>query len=282
MRRKGQYVVHTPVPFIPGAEVAGVVKETGSEVTSVDPGQRVVTMTGSGGYAEYVSVDERAVIPIGDELDFSTAAALPLQGLSAYHVLKTMGQLEGGETVLVHAAAGGVGSISVQLAKLLGAGKVIATASTEEKLADAKRLGADVCINYTQEGWEKEVLQATDGEGVDIAMEMAGGDIFEKTLRILGRFGRLIVFGSASGEPSKLDARRLMEKNQSVIGFFLPQVMRKPQLIQSSLEELFSHLRSGDLQLQIGHTFTLEEAARVHELMEDRKTKGKIILEVKS
>ncbi|AXF56099.1 quinone oxidoreductase family protein [Salicibibacter kimchii] len=279
-RRRGQYVVPTPLPFIPGAEVAGVVKEVGAEVTNVKPGTRVVTLTGSGAYAEYVTADARGLIPIGDSLDFSTAAALPLQGLSAYHVLITMGQLAEEETVLVHAAAGGVGSIAVQLAKLHGAGKVIATASTEEKLGEAKRLGADVGINYTQEGWEKEVLEATDGKGVDIAMEMVGGDVFEKTLQVLGSFGRLVIFGSASGEQSRLNAGRLMEKNQSVIGFFLPQIMRKPALMQSSLEALFSHLQKGELELQIGHTFSLDEAARVHELMEGRKTKGKIILEV--
>ncbi|QQK81259.1 NADPH:quinone oxidoreductase family protein [Salicibibacter cibi] len=281
-RRRGQYVVPTPLPFIPGAELAGVVQEVGPEVTSVKPGARVVTMTGSGAYAEYVTADERGLIPIGDTLDFSTAAALPLQGLSAYHVLITMGQLAEGETVLVHAAAGGVGSIAVQLAKLHGADKVIATASTEEKLTDAKRLGADVGINYTEAGWEKEVLEATDGKGVDVAMEMAGGDVFEKTLRVLGRFGRLVIFGSASGEQSKLNAGRLMEKNQSVIGFFLPQIMRRQALMQASLETLFTHLQKGELELQIGHTFPLEEAARVHELMESRKTKGKIILEVES
>ncbi|QDI91269.1 NADPH:quinone oxidoreductase family protein [Salicibibacter halophilus] len=279
-RRRGQYVVPTPLPFIPGAEVAGVVKEVGAGVKNVEPGTRVVTLTGSGGYAEYVAADARGLIPIGDALDLSTAAALPLQGLSAYHVLKTMGQLAEGETVLVHAAAGGVGSIAVQLAKLHGAAKVIATASTEEKLTDAKRMGADIGINYTQEGWEKEVLEATGGKGVDIALEMAGGDIFEKTLRVLGSFGRLIIFGSASGEPSKFNAMRLMEKNQSVIGFFLPQIMRKPELMQSSLETLFAHLQKGELELQIGHSFSLEDAAHVHELMEGRKTKGKIILEV--
>ncbi|MBB6450148.1 NADPH2:quinone reductase [Geomicrobium halophilum] len=281
-RRKGRYVVPTPLPFIPGAEVAGVVTEVGEKVTKVEPGTRVVTLTHSGGYAEYVKADERGLIPIGESLDFSTAVALPLQGLSAYHVLTTMGRLEEGETVLVHAAAGGVGSIAVQLAKLQGAGNVIATASTEEKLAYARELGADVGINYTKEGWEKEVEEATNGQGVDVAMEMVGGDVFKKTLQLLGRFGRLVIFGSASGEESRLNAGRLMEKNQSVIGFFLPQIMRKPELMQSSLEALFTHLRAGELKLQIGETFPLEEAAHVHELMEGRKTKGKIILDVKS
>ncbi|WP_059104926.1 quinone oxidoreductase family protein [Shouchella shacheensis] len=277
-RRRGQYVVPTPLPFIPGAEVAGVISDVGEGVTRFKAGDRIVTLMNDGGYAEYAVADERSVIPIHDTLDFETAVALPLQGLSAYHVLKTMGRLSDGETVLVHAAAGGVGGIAVQLAQLMGAGKVIATASTEEKLSYAKELGAGVLVDYTKEDWEKEVLEATNGKGVDVALEMVGGDVFKKTLSCLGTFGRLVIFGSASGEASQLNAGQLMARNQSVIGFFLPQMMRKPHLMKSSLEELFGYLQAGDLKLQIGETFLLEEAAHVHSIMEGRQTKGKLVL----
>jgi NADPH:quinone reductase len=280
-RREGKYVIPTPLPFVPGAEVAGIVCEVGEDVTSVQVGQRVVTLLGSDdatGYAEYTLADERGIIPIPDEMDFHTAVTFPVQGLSAYHILKTMAHLEEGETVLIHAAAGGVGTIAVQLAKIFGAGKVIATASTAEKLEIAKNLGADILINYTKEGWEEEVLAHTDGKGVDVALEMAGGDIFHKTLSCLAPFGRLVVYGVASGQFTKMNPSALMGKNLSVIGFFLPQMMRKPTLYQQSLQELLSYVQTGALQLTIGGVYPLEQAADVHRLLQSRKTYGKLIL----
>ncbi|MFB6465378.1 zinc-binding alcohol dehydrogenase family protein [Cytobacillus sp. Hz8] len=277
-RREGQYVVPTPLPFIPGAEIAGIIVEIGDQVSTVQPGQKVVTLIESGGYAEYALADERSLIPLPENLDFQMAAALPLQGLSAYHVLKTMGRLEKGESVLVSAAAGGVGSLAVQLAKIFGAGQIIATASTDEKLSFAKDMGADVLINYTKDGWEKEVREATGGKGVHVALEMAGGEIFHQTLKCLAPFGRLVIFGNASGVQIPLYPTSLMARNQSVIGFFLPQIMRHPQILQPSLEELFSLLAESKLKLTIGGVYPLDDAARVHELLQSRKTIGKIIL----
>lgn len=277
-RREGAYVVPTPLPFYPGSEIAGIIEKVGEEVTQFKTGDRVAALITDGGYAEFAAVNEQAIIPIPDSLDFDQAAAFPLQSLSAYHVLKTMGRLEEGESVLVHAAAGGVGGIAVQLAKRFGAGRIIATASTPQKLAYAENLGADVLINYTEEGWEQQVLEATDGRGVDVAMEMAGGDIFSRTLDCLAPFGRLVVFGSASGEPSRLQAGRLMGANQSVIGFFLPQIMKRRDLMQHSLRDLFTFLEEGGLTLPIGDVFPLDEAARAQTLMQERQTTGKLIL----
>lgn len=277
-RREGQYVVKTPLPFIPGAEVAGVVVKVGENVTNVKPGMKVVTLIESGGYSEYALADSRGLIPIPERLGFEEAAALPLQGLSAYHILKTMGRLEQGESVLVHAAAGGVGTLAVQLAKLFGAGQVIATASSEDKLALAKEMGADVLINYTEDGWEERVLDATGRKGVDVALEMAGGEIFHKTLKCLAAFGRLVIYGVASGEQSRFYPSSLMARNQSVIGFFLPQIMRKPALIQFSMQEMMSYLAEGKLKLTIGGVYPLEQAAEVHRLLQSRQTKGKLIL----
>ncbi|WP_419886957.1 quinone oxidoreductase family protein [Neobacillus niacini] len=278
-RREGKYVVKTPLPFIPGAEIAGVVAAVGEKVTNVKPGMRVVTLIESGGYSEFALADERSLIPLPKHLDFRNAAALPLQGLSAYHVLKTMGRLENGETVLVHAAAGGVGTLAVQLAKLFGAGKIIATASNAEKLELARQMGADVLVNYSETNWVEQVLEATGGKGVDVALEMVGGDVFNQTLKCLATFGRLVVFGAASGEQSKMYPSSLMARNQSVIGFFLPQIMRKPELLQPSLVELLTYLGEGALNLTIGGVFPLEDAADVHRLLQSRKTTGKLILE---
>lgn len=278
-RREGQYVVKTVLPFIPGAEIVGIVTAVGEEVTKVTPGTRVVTLIESGGYAEYAIADESSVIPLPEQVSDELAVSLPLQGLSAYHILKTMGRLEQGETVLIHAAAGGVGTIAVQLAKIFGAGKVIATASTEEKLDLARELGADVGINYTKEGWVEEVLAATDGKGVDVALEMAGGEIFQQTFKCLAPFGRLVVYGAASGEHASFYPNLLMRKNQSVIGFFLPQIMRKPELLNKSMQDLFTYLAVGKLKLTVGGVYPLTEAANVHTLLQSRKTKGKLILQ---
>ncbi|MGP4107876.1 quinone oxidoreductase family protein [Virgibacillus sp. L01] len=277
-RREGQYVVPTNLPFTPGAEVAGVVSEVGSNVKGIQKGARVVALIESGGYAEYAVVPATSVIPVPDGVEFEHAVALPLQGLSAYHILKTMGRLEEGETVLVHAAAGGVGSLAVQLAKLFGAGKVIATASNQEKLAFAKQMGADHAVDYTKEDWEEEVRDLTDGEGVDVALEMVGGEVFHKTIECLAPFGRLVIYGAASGEQAKFYPGLLMKRNQSVVGFFLPQIMRKPKLFQDSLSELLTYVQKGELELTVGGTYPLADAAHVHALMQGRKTKGKLVL----
>ncbi|WP_404452941.1 quinone oxidoreductase [Virgibacillus necropolis] len=277
-RREGQYVVPTNLPFIPGAEIAGVVTEVGSDVQGVKKGARIVTLIESGGYAEYVSVAADALIPIPDGVTYEKAVALPLQGLSAYHILKTMGRLERGETVLIHAAAGGVGSLAVQLAKLFGAGKVIATASTSEKLAFAKKMGADHLVNYTEEGWENEIRELTNGKGVDVALEMVGGDVFHKTIKCLAAFGRLVIYGAASGEQATFYPSTLMKRNQSVVGFFLPQIMRKADLFQTSLKELLLYVSKGELELTVGGTYPLSEVVQVHTLLQGRKTKGKIVL----
>ena len=280
-RREGQYVVPTPLPFIPGAEVAGVVAEVGEKVTAITPGTRVVSLIEAGGYSEYAMSNDSAVIQLPDSVSFHEAVSLPLQGLSAYHILKTMGRLGTGETLLIHAAAGGVGTIAVQLAKIFGAGKIIATASTKEKRQLALDMGADIAIDYTKDGWEMEVREATGGKGVDVALEMAGGDIFKKTLKCLSAFGRLVVYGNASREAYSMNPQHLMRRNQSVVGFFLPQIMKHPELLQPSLEELFGYVVTGKLKLTIGGVYPIDNAAEVHQEMNARQTKGKLILQVK-
>lgn len=275
MRRKNQYVVDTPLPFIPGSEIAGTVKADGEVLKA---GTRVVALTGTNAYAEQIAIPEQQLIPIPENLSNEEAVALPLQGLSAYHILKTMGQIKQGESVLIHAAAGGVGSLAVQLAKYFGAGKVIATASTPEKRKLAESLGADVTVDYTKEDWSKEVLIATDNKGVDVALEMVGGRIFNDTLDVLAPFGRLVFFGAASGELPTLSPFDLLEKNKTVTGFFLPQMMTRPEEFQASLKEIFQLAASGDLVMTVGPEYKLADAATAHIDMESRKTSGKVIL----
>ena len=278
MRRRNQYVEHQELPFTPGSEIAGTVAEVGEGVEDVSVGDRVVTLLGTGGYTEYIGAPARNLIPIPDGMDFDEAAAIPLQGLTAYHVLETSGQLEEGESVLVHAGGGGVGNLSVQMAKLMGASPVIATASTQEKLDLAKDLGADVLINYTEEDWTEQVREATDGNGADVILEMVGGDFPRKNLQCLNVFGRMVVFGAASGDRGSLVPAELMKKNHSVVGFYLPNIMVRPGLFGPSLKRVLGWISSDDLKLTISARYPLEKAREAHEALEGRETSGKIIL----
>ena len=278
MRRQNQYVEPQTLPFVPGSEVAGVVAELGPGVEDVNEGDRVVTLLGTDGYAEYAVAQSRSLIQIPEGMDCDDAAAIPLQGATAYHVIATSGQLKEGESILIHAAAGGVGLLAVQMAKLLGATKVIATASSTEKLNLAESHGADVLINYTEEDWPERVREATDGKGADVILEMVGGDFPQKNLKCLNVFGRMVVFGAASGDRGSLVPVELMRKNHVVAGFYLPRIMSRPKLFASSLEEILGWISSGELRLNIGARYPLEEAREAHEALQGRKTTGKIVL----
>ncbi|MGB3681170.1 MAG: NADPH:quinone oxidoreductase family protein [Rubrobacteraceae bacterium] len=278
MRRRNQYLVRQELPFVPGSEVAGVVAGVGENVDDVSEGDRVVSLVGTGGYAEYAIAPAEAIIPLPEGLDFDEAAAIPLQGLTAYHIIKTSGALQEGESVLVHAAAGGVGTLAVQMAKLMGAGTVIATASSRTKLDLADSLGADVLIEYTDDDWPERVREETNGAGADIILEMVGGDFPEKNLRCLNVFGRMVVYGAASRDRGSLVPAELMKKCHSVVGFYLPQIMGRPDLFVPSLQEMLGWISSGNLQLVIGARYPMEEAGEAHRALEGRETTGKIIL----
>jgi NADPH2:quinone reductase len=277
MRRRNQYVEAQDLPFTPGSEVAGTVAEVGEGVEDVSEGDPVVSLLGTGGYAQFAVAPARGLIPLPEGLDFDRAA-IPLQGLTAYHCIETSGALKDGESVLVHAAAGGVGTLSVQMAKLLGAGTVIATASSKEKLDLARSLGADVLIDYTEEDWPEQVREATGGKGADIILEMVGSDFPEKNLKCLNVFGRMVVFGAASRERGTIVPAALMKRCHAVVGFYLPQIMRRPDLFVPSLQEVLAWISEGDLQLTIGGTYPLEQATQAHTDLEGRQTTGKLLL----
>lgn len=278
MRRQDQYLKKQDLPFTPGSEVAGTVEAVGSGVSNVSEGDEVVVLGDDGGYAEYAVAPAASVIPIPEGLDFDEAAAIPLQGLTAYHLIKTTGRMAEGESIVVHAAAGGVGYLAVQMAKLMGAGTVIATASSNEKLNLAKDLGADVLIDYTEDDWPEKVKTATGGTGADIVLEMVGGDFPEKNLDCLAPFGRMVVFGAASGEPSSVGLFGMMRKQQTISGFFLPWIVAKQDLLASSLQEILGWLAAGKLELNVGGRYALSDAAQAHSDLEGRKTTGKLVL----
>lgn len=276
-QRQGVYLTRTRVPTTLGLEVAGTVVELGPGVTTPAVGTRVAAF-GNGGYAEYTTAAASAVLPVPPTLDFAHAAAFPVQGLTAYQLLHECAHLEEGESVLVHAAAGGVGTLAVQLAKLMGAGTVLGTASNASKLELARRLGADVAINYTEEGWVEQVKQATDGKGADIILEMVGGNIAEQSLHCLAPFGRMVVFGRASGQPAQFTGAQLMSKNHTITGYWLSAWMQRPDRIAHAVNELMHYLAAGKLEIIVGQTFPLAEAAAAHRAMAERRTTGKVVL----
>lgn len=279
MQRQGTYLTRTHPPLTLGSEAAGTIEALGPGVKGPAVGTRVVGFV-NGGYAEYATAAVSAIIPIPDTLDFPHAAAFPLQGFTAYQLLHDSARLETGETVLVHAAAGGVGTLAVQLAKLMGAGKVIGTASTAEKLNLARRLGADVTINYTEDNWIEQVKEATNGQGADVILEMVGGSIAEQNLQCLAPFGRMVVYGAAGGQAAQFNGIQLMYKNQAVIGYWLAAWMKRPDKIAQAAAALMQYLAEGRLEIIVGQTFPLAEVAKAHEAMSGRGTMGKTVLTV--
>lgn len=276
-QRQGAYLTRTITPSTIGFEFAGTIAALGPGITTPAVGTRVVAF-GEGGYAEYAIAPVKSVIPIPDNLDFAHAAAFPVQGLTAYQLLRESAHLEKGESVLVHAAAGGVGTLAVQLAKLMGAGTVIGTASNKHKLALARRLGADVTINYTEDNWAEQVKNATGGKGADIILEMVGGTIAEQSLQCLAPYGRMVIYGAASGEVVQFSGIQLMYKNQAIIGYWLTSQLRRADRVACAAMELMQYLATGKLEIIVEHTYPLAEAVEAHKAIAARKTVGKVVL----
>ena len=275
MRRSGNY----PGPDLPssmGLEAAGTVAEVGSDVTGLSVGQRVMAM-GPGGQAEYVAVNANFVFPYPETVDPVQAGGMPIVFLTSYHLLKTRGHLEPGHMVLVQAGASGVGTVAIQLAKAWGA-RVIATASTQEKLDLCRSLGADVTINYTEQDFEEVVNQESGGQGVELILECVGGPVLEKSVRCIAPYGRLISYGNASGTPANLPAADIFSANRTVIGF---SIGRSPQGTldhQSAMAEIFPMLADGKAKLVVDRVLPMAEVASAHQHLANRGTRGKVIL----
>jgi NADPH2:quinone reductase len=277
MQRRGHYHGGPEPPYRPGAEVAGVIDAVGDGVNR-EVGEAVVSLVGGGGYAEYAVADARSLLDVPGDMGFEAAAGFPVQWLTAHNCLHEWGGLESDETVLIHAAAGGVGTAAVQLADQAGA-TVIGTASTEEKLSTAADLGMDHGVRYTEEDFVERVLEITDGEGVDLVLDGIGGDTSDRSLDALTSFGRMVSFGAAAGEPGRPNTADLLFGNKSVIGYHLGLAMEeKPERVMGAVPELAQLLGDGTLEVQVGHTFDLEDAAEAHRFIEDRKSSGKVVL----
>jgi NADPH2:quinone reductase len=269
-QRRNEYLAAAELPLVPGAEVAGVREDTG---------ERVVAMCGTGGYAEYATAPAALTVPIPDGVEDGTALALVLQGLTAWHLYRTSARVQEGESVVVHAAAGGVGSLAVQLGRAMGAGRVIATASSEEKRALALELGADAAVDAAPEGMAERLIEANGGQRVDVVFEMAGGEVFEQSLEALAPFGRVIAYGNASGEANTVATGRLMRRSAAVVGFWLMHLVGRPEMVAGPLTDLFARAARGDLRAVVGGTYPLAEAAQAHTDMQARRTTGKLLLD---
>jgi NADPH:quinone reductase len=280
MRRRGdEYPDPSPPPFTLGVEVAGTIAAVGKGVASVEAGSLVFATPGGGGYAQYVRMPAAAVVPVPGGISAVQATTLVVQGLTAALCLRKSARLVANESVLVEAAAGGVGSFAVQLAKLYGAGKVIAAASTPEKRAIAERLGADVSVDYTTPGWADTVRELTSGRGADVILEATGGETLGQALKAMAPFGRMVVYGQSSGKPAQVDPWRLTVPNQSVAGFYLGAFLAFPDLINATLAEIIGYVMAGKLSLQVGMVLPLSRAAEAHRLLEGRQTTGKVVLQ---
>ncbi|HEY4897964.1 MAG TPA: NADPH:quinone oxidoreductase family protein [Solirubrobacteraceae bacterium] len=268
--RTNSYVQKATLPLVPGGEVAGVCEDTG---------QRVVALTGTGGYAEYAVAPADRVFPIPEDLDDGTALAMIVQGTTAWHLYRTSGQVAEGESVVVHGAAGGVGSLAVQLGRPMGAGRVIATASSEEKRRTALELGADVAIDPAAEGLTERLIEANEGRPVDVVFEMSGGEVFEASYKALAEFGRIVAYGIATSEPNEVSTGSLLRHSRAVVGFYLFHCLRRPGMFADALADLFARAGRGELRAIVGHTYALGEAAQAQIDLRERRSTGKLLLD---
>ena len=275
---RGLYQMKPPLPFVPGSEVAGIVRSA-PEGSPFKAGSRVAAFPGIGAFQEVVAAHPGSVVPLPDRISFEAGAALPMNYLTVVFGLVRRGRLKAGETVLVHGAAGGVGSAGVQVAKAFGA-RVIAVVSTDEKRRIAEQAGADEVI--LADGFLAAVKSLTGGRGVDVVLDPVGGDRFTDSLRSLAPEGRLLVVGFTGGDIPTVKVNRLLLNNVDVVGVGLGAfVMHEPNLLQNEWTKLLPHLEAGRLDAPIGAVYPLEEAGRALAEMEARRAIGKLVLKVR-
>lgn len=265
---RNDYLAEQTLPLIPGAEAAG----------QLNDGRRVVALLGSGGYAEKVAVPQAQLIELPDGVDYDQAAGGLLQGLTAMALVHRCARIEPGETIVVEAAAGGTGGLSVQLAKRAGA-RVIGLASSEEKREMVRGLGADAVVDSRADDLGAAIREANEGKRVDAVLHMSGGAAFDAEMEVLAPLGRMVVFGIASREQREVSTAALLRGSKSVIGFWLAHLLGRPDLLVPMIGELMAAIARGELTVTIGEVYPLSEAARAHEDLIARRTTGKLLLD---
>lgn len=276
-QRRGTYPVK--LPFVPGLEASGVVEAIGSKVAGVRPGDRVAYTGHLGSYSEYTAIAAARLIPLPDELSFEQGAAFPLQGMTAHYLIHEFRKPKKGDTVLVHAAAGGVGLLLVQWAKHLGAA-VIGTVSTEEKAQIARGAGADHAVLYTKQDFVSETKRLTGGRGADLVLDGVAKNTFTGDLEAVALRGHIVVFGSASGPADPVAPNALGAKSISLSGGSLGNFIAAREDLLRRSGDVLKAIKEGWLKLRIGHVLPLAEAGKAHRMLEGRQTMGKIVLTV--
>ncbi|MCO6055840.1 NADPH:quinone oxidoreductase family protein [Pseudomonas sp. MOB-449] len=278
---EGKYQFKPPFPFSPGGEAAGVVAAVGEKVSHLKPGDRVMALTGWGSFAEQVAVPSYNVMPIPKGIDFNSAAAFGMTYGTSMHALKQRANLQPGETLLVLGASGGVGLAAVEIGKAMGA-RVIAAASSAEKLEVAKAAGADALINYSEENLKERVKELTGGQGADVIYDPVGGDLFDAAVRSINWNGRLLVVGFASGRIPELPVNLALLKGASVVGVFWGSfAQRQPQDNLANFQQLFAWYAEGKLKPLVSQTFPLERASDAINALATRQAVGKVVVEVR-
>jgi len=268
---RNDYLAEQTLPLIPGAEISG----------QTNDGRRVALLLGSGGYAEKVAVPQAQMIELPPEVDYDQAAGGLLQGLTAMALVHRCARIEPGETLVVEAAAGGTGTLAVQLGKRAGA-KVIGLASSEEKRELVQSLGADATVDSRADNLGEAIREANDGKRVDAVLHMSGGDAFDQEIGILAPLGRMVVFGIASREQREISTASLLRGSKSVVGFWLAHLLAQPDLLGPMIQDLFVAIAASELTVTIGEVYPLSEAARAHEDLIARRTTGKLLLDPSS
>jgi NADPH2:quinone reductase len=265
---RNDYLAEQTLPLIPGTELAG----------QTNDGRRVVALLGSGGYAEKVAVPQAQLIELPEGVDYDQAAGGLLQGLTAMALVHRCARIEPGETIVVEAAAGGTGTLSVQLAKRAGA-RVIGLASSDEKRELVQSLGADATVDSRAEDLGEAIREANDGKRVDAVLHMSGGAAFDAEMGVLAPLGRMVVFGIASREQREISTASLLRGSKAVIGFWLAHLLSRPDLLVPMIGELLGTIAKGELAVTIGEVYPLSEARRAHEDLIARRTTGKLLLD---
>jgi NADPH2:quinone reductase len=289
-QRRNEYIAKHALPVVLGGEVAGVVERVGppGDGPAFEPGERVIALLRTGGYAEYAVAPAARTFRIPDGVSDDDALALLIQGLTAWHLWRTSAHLAEGESVVVHSAAGGVGSLATQLAAPLGAGRVIATAGSEARRAEALALGADVAVDPDTGAGAADagpgpltdaLIAANDGRPVDVVLDAAGGAVFAQSLAALAPFGRIVAYGNSTREKVAVTNGELLKSSRSVVGFWLMHLLDRRDMLERPLADLFARAARGELRPRLGGSYPLADAARAHADLEARRTTGKLTLD---
>lgn len=275
-QRRNEYIAKHELPVVLGGEVAGTVERAGA---GFGAGERAIALLRTGGYAEYAVAPATRVFRIPDGVSDDDALALLIQGLTAWHLLRTSAHLAEGESVVVHSAAGGVGSLLTQLARPMGAGRTIATAGSPERRAEALELGADVAVDPAAEDLTAALIAANGGEPVDVVLDAAGGRVFEQGLAALAPFGRIVAYGNSTRDKVAVANGELLKTSRAVVGFWLMHLLDRREMLEGPLADLFARAARGELRPRVGGTYPLADVARAHEDLEARRTTGKLTLD---